>query len=266
MLSGRGIKKSFGSTEVLKGIDIDIAPGEIVCLIGPSGTGKTTLLRALALLDYPDSGAVSIEEKKYEFPLGKKEKITPPWPEVTVVFQSLFLWPHLTLRENIMLPARNRSIASAPSPRGGEGGARSAEGEGGKSVKSVENDLAGLINLFEMEHFIDNHPNEASLGQRQRVALARALILNPKYILLDEITSALDVEQTGRILTKLTHLKERGIGVFLITHAIGFAQRAADKIIFMDDGQIVEQGPPSILGNPGSGRLRNFVSLIEAAR
>ncbi len=244
MLIARNIIKSFGNNEVLKGVDIDIAPGEITCLIGPSGSGKTTLLRALALLDYPSAGTIDIEKQRYDFPLGKKEKIIPPWPEVTVVFQSLFLWPHLTLRENILLPARNRKA---------------------NGLKSVAEDLEGLIRVFEMENFIDNYPNHASVGQRQRVALARALILNPRYIMLDEITSALDVEQTGRILTKLAHLKERGIGIFLITHAIGFAKRAADRIVFLADGRIEEQGPPSILEKPKSERLANFLSLIEAA-
>lgn len=247
MLKAENIRKSFGDNEVLKGVDVEVAPGEITCLIGPSGSGKTTLLRALALLDYPDTGTVDVEKNRYTFPLSKRQKVSPaPWPDVTVVFQSLFLWPHLTLRENILLPASNREVFA-------------------EDVKSVEEDLEGLIQVFEMGNFIDNFPNEASLGQRQRVALARALILNPKYILLDEITSALDIEQTGRILKKLTHLRERGIGVFLITHALNFAKRAADRIVFLADGEILEQGPPSILENPKSDRLRNFMSLVEAA-
>jgi ABC-type polar amino acid transport system ATPase subunit len=114
-----------------------------------------------------------------------------------------------------------------------------------------------------MTEFINNFPNQSSVGQRQRVALARALILNPKYVLLDEITSALDVEQSARILTKLTHLKERDIGVFLITHHLGFARQAADQIVFMDGGRVVEQGTPAILDNPKTERLREFLSLAK---
>ncbi len=241
MLHATNIHKAFGENKVLKGIDIEIKPGTITCLVGPSGTGKTTLLRALSVLDLPDQGTVTIDGESHSFPLKEGEVITPPYPQLTVVFQSLFLWPHLTLRENIMLPAGN--IAR----------------------DDIHADLDELITFFEMEHFIDNYPNQASLGQRQRVALARALMLNPKYILMDEITSSLDVEQIHKILTKLEMLKEKGIGIFLITHLLNFAKRAADNICFIDDGKIIESGPPSILQKPKTDRLKQFVSVVEAA-
>lgn len=244
MLSAANIHKSFSGQPVLGGIDLEIAPGTITCVIGPSGTGKTTLLRAMSLLEFPDAGTVTIDGHTYDFndrhqlPVFSGDGHDPlPWPKVTTVFQSLFLWPHLTLRENIMLPARNCN-------------------------SHAEQDIEGLIRLFEMGHFIDNFPNEASVGQKQRVALARALILNPRYLFLDEITSALDIEQTARILTKLSHLKERGIGTFLITHHIGFAERAADQIVFMSDGVIAEKGPARILQSPGTDRLKRFLEYF----
>ncbi len=243
MLTATNIHKSFGDREILRGIDLAIRPGEITCVIGPSGTGKTTLLRALTFLDYPDTGSITLDDRRYDFPLMPKQELNPlPWPHVTAVFQSLFLWPHLTLRENVMLPARNR-------PDG-----------------DVEKDLEELIDFFEMRAFIDNYPNQASVGQRQRVALARALILNPHYLMLDEITSALDIEQTARILTKLEHLRGRNIGIFLITHAIGFARHAASNIVFMDGGVVVEQGPPTIIDKPQTERLQNFLSMVRAAQ
>jgi ABC-type polar amino acid transport system ATPase subunit len=245
MLTCTAIHKSFndGTLKILNGVDCTIKPGEITCLIGPSGSGKTTLLRALGLLENPDVGAVSIDDQTYHFPLQNGTKVTPPWPFVTVVFQSLFLWPHMTLYENIALPARNL-IAD----------------------DHILNDqIMHLAEKFDMTGFIHRYPNEASLGQRQRVALARALILRPKYVLLDEITSALDVEQIERILEYLLHLKSQGVGVFLITHLIGFARRAANQVLFMNQGKIEEQGGPEIIRTPQSSRLQQFLKTIEAA-
>ena len=243
MLSASNIHKSFGNKDVLCGVDVTLKAGEITCLIGPSGTGKTTLLRAMGLLDMPDKGQVSIDGQSYDFPLGKNIETPHPWPDVTFVFQSLFLWPHLTLRENILMPARNRWDNEA----------------------AMNEELEGLVSSFEMEHFIDHYPNEASLGQRQRIAIARSIMLKPKYILMDEITSSLDVEQVYKILTRLEDLKKRGIGMLLITHQIGFAKRAADHIAFMDGGKVVESGPADILKKPKSDRLKSFLSMIEMA-
>lgn len=241
MLIGSDIKKAYDGQEILKGVSIELTPGKITALIGPSGSGKTTLLRALSFLEPPDSGTISIEEESYTFPLKGKEFVRPPWPHVTVVFQQLFLWPHLTLRENILLPLKDRAEKADPEY------------------------FESLIKLFEMQKFIDRYPNEASLGQRQRVALARALVLKPKYILLDEITSSLDVEQVALILSELKALRDRGIGILSITHLLHFARDAADQIVFMDSGEILEHGGREILDQPRHERVARFLSVIESA-
>ena len=243
MLAGTNIHKAFEDTPVLEGVDVSIKPGTITCLVGPSGAGKTTLLRALAFLDLPDRGELIIKEHHYTFPLSyPASDITPPWPDVTVVFQSLFLWPHLTLRENILLPARNRH-----------------------KPDEIDDALTELIDHFDMAHFIDNYPNQTSLGQRQRVALARAVMVKPRIILMDEITSSLDVEQVYKILTTLESLRGQGIGMMVITHLLNFARRTADQILFISDGKIVESGTPQILDKPATNRLQQFVSVVEAA-
>jgi len=245
MLSCTNVHKSFndGALQILKGVTCSVPPGQITCLIGPSGSGKTTLLRALALLESPDQGSIQVDETRYDFPLVSGRKIAAPYPGVTVVFQSLFLWPHMSLYENIALPARNFI----------------------KDDAILDKQIMYLADAFDMGHYIHRYPNEASLGQRQRVALARALILRPKYVLLDEITSALDVEQIERILDYLLHLRKEGVGVFLITHLLGFARRAADQILFTNGGQIEEQGGPEILIHPKSPRLQQFLKTVEAA-
>lgn len=240
-LKGRNLCKSWGGTIGLRNVSIDVKQGAITTLIGPSGSGKTTLLRTLSLLDTPDSGAISIDHKTYAFPLENGKNPDHPWPDVTVVFQQLFLWPHLRLRENIMLPLKNRN--------------------NGFSLDELDD----IIHRFDMESFIDRYPNEASLGQRQRVALVRALALRPSYILLDEITSALDVENVSAILTQLEKLRDDGIGVLMVTHLLGFARRAADRVAFLDNGSILEEGDRGMIDNPTHERVRHFLALMEAA-
>lgn len=241
MMEARDLTFGYANGKILKDVSLTIDRSGITVLIGPSGAGKTTLLRCLALLEPPQSGEIRIDDQIYTYPWPQEKTFRPPWPFVTAVFQQLFLWPHLTLRENILLPVRRR-----------KGGNRKAE-------------LDALVDAFDMGGFIDHYPNEASLGQRQRIALARALMLEPRYLLLDEITSALDVEQIAKILAYLKGLRGKDIGIFIITHLLGFARHAADHVLFMEKGEIVESGRADILKNPQTERLGQFLSVIAAA-
>jgi ABC-type polar amino acid transport system ATPase subunit len=247
MLTARGIKKAYDGNKVLHGIDLTVNAGEITAIIGPSGGGKSTLLRAVSLLDPPDAGTVDIDGYEYTFPKRAQNGFRPPWPSVTVVFQQLFLWPHLTLRRNITLPLEKRRVNlngnRAPCPP----------------------DIDDLLDLFELKEHAHRFPNEVSLGQRQRAAFIRAVALQPKYLLLDEITSALDVEHVSRILEYLKTLRQQGTGVLLVTHLIGFAKGAADQVIFMERGHLVASGGSTLLTAPTNERLVKFLSLVETA-
>jgi len=239
MLKGKNIHKSYGNNQILEELNLDVSPGKFTILIGPSGCGKTTLVKNLALIEYPDEGSVFIDKKEYYFPTKEKHK---PWPEVTVVFQQHFLWPHLTLKENILFPI---------------------------SAKQDKIQLFNeMVDLFDMSDFINRHPNEASLGQRQRVAIARALVLNPKYILLDEITTALDIEQTNILFKHLLKLSERGIGMLLVTHYYEFAKKLllkerGDKVAFLFDGKIEEVGGKEIFTHPKSDKIKKFMNSVN---
>lgn len=241
MLIGKDLFKSVGGKSILQGVGVSISPGRITALIGPSGGGKSTLLRLLALLDPPDQGIVTIDDTTYTFPLPEGVELNPPWPKVTIVFQQLFLWPHCTIRQNITLPLKCAGNSDI----------------GGKVEK--------LIDEFGIREFIDRFPNEVSLGQRQRAAIARALALNPAYLLLDEITSALDVEHVAVLLDLLKTLRDRGVAILLATHLIGFANRSADQVVFLEHGKVGEVGGPEILLTPKTERLEKFLSLVEIA-
>jgi len=187
MLKASNITKKFSDHIALNDVSLEVKPGTITSIIGPSGSGKTTLLKVLSLLDLPQIGTIALEDAIYKFPL-VSQTIVQPWPRVSVVFQQLFIWPHLTLRKNIELPLEARGI-----------------------LKENKVYLDELYTMFDMKDFLDRFPNEASLGQRQRVALVRALALKPEYLLLDEITSSLDVEQAEIILSHLVTIKKRGL-------------------------------------------------------
>lgn len=241
MLVAERICKAFSKREVLHGVDLSVSPGEITAIIGPSGSGKSTLLRALSLLDPPNAGTVTIDEIRYSFPRQRQNGLPKPWPKLTVVFQQLFLWPHLTLRQNIFLPLDTWKYGLAA------------------------DEINEVLDFFELVEFIDRYPNQVSLGQRQRAALVRALALNPKYLLLDEITSALDVEHVSKVLQHLKGLRNRGTGILIVTHLIGFAKSAADQIVFLENGRVVESGSSLLLEKSSNERLSRFLALVETA-
>lgn len=233
MLTAKNITKyNQENTTVLESVDIEVKPGSITSLIGPSGAGKTTLLNVMAFSAFPDKGEIAIDDKKYSFPV-VGESTPQTSSSVAMVFQQLFLWPHLTLRENITI-----------------------------SNKSTEKEVEELISTFGMKGFIDRYPNQTSLGQRQRAALARAIALKPRYLLLDEVTSALDIEQVEAVVQYLEKLKAGGTGIVAVTHLLHFAKRISDQIVFMDKGKIIEIGGREVLSDPKQARTKEFLAFF----
>lgn len=239
MIYVKNLHKKFGQLEVLKGIDTRITPGECVVVIGPSGSGKSTFLRCLNLLETPTDGSIVINGIDI---MKKETDINQFRRNVGMVFQQFNLFPHLTILENVTLAPRIHKMQ--------------ADDEAKKTALA-------LLNRVGVGDKADNYPAQLSGGQKQRVAIARSLALSPKVMLFDEPTSALDPEMVGEVLEVMKHLAKEGMTMVVVTHEMGFAKEVADRVIFMDDGKIVEEGTPQeLFGNPKNERTKNFLSKV----
>lgn len=252
----RGVRKSYGAHEVLRGVDLTVRSGEVVTVIGPSGSGKSTLLRVVNHLESLDAGTVHIDGELIGYRLRRNMLHALPDREVRkqrsrigFVFQQFNLFPHLTVLDNVTL---------APlSTHGRTAGKR-------RDRKEVEAEARVLLERVGIGELADAYPRRLSGGQQQRVAIARALALRPRVILFDEPTSALDPELVGEVLDVIRDLAHGGTALVIVTHEIGFAREIADTVVFLDAGAIVEQGTPqSVLDNPRHPRTRAFLSRVR---
>ncbi len=249
MVDARAVRKSFGPTEVLKGIDLVVQAGEVVSLLGPSGSGKSTFLRCINHLERLDGGEISVNGSLvgYRRSHGKKYELRPrevaaARRDVGMVFQRFNLFPHLTALENVM---------AAP-----------IHVKGIKRAQAQELAL-GLLDRVGLSDKPAAYPSSLSGGQQQRVAIARALAMQPRLMLFDEPTSALDPELVGEVLDVMKALATDGMTMIVVTHEVGFAREVCDRAVFMDDGVVVEQGPPaSLFSDPQHARTRAFLSKV----
>ncbi len=234
-----GLRKSYGTTEVLKGIDLDVARGEVVVVLGPSGSGKSTMLRCVNRLETPTAGRIWFEDTEITSP---KTNINKVREHVGMVFQSFNLFPHLTAKKNVMLAQRKVLKRSR------------------EEAEEVALRQLARVGLAERADYL---PAQLSGGQQQRVAIARALAMDPHVMLFDEATSALDPELVRGVLDVMRELAQGGMTMMVVTHEMGFARDVADRVVFMDGGRIVEQGAPSeVFDHPKSERTRSFLGDI----
>jgi glutamine transport system ATP-binding protein len=239
LIRTRELKKSFGDNHVLRGIDVTIKPHEVVVVIGPSGSGKSTFLRCLNLLEKPTAGQVFFRGQCITDPHVNVNEVRR---EMGMVFQRFNLFPHMTVLDNITLgPTKVRGVSL-------------------EEARETARDLLGKVGIAEKENA---YPSELSGGQQQRVAIARALAMKPMAMLFDEATSALDPEMIGEVLDVIRTLAEEGMTMVVVTHEMGFAKEVGDRIIFMDEGIIMEEGPPEeVLGRPQNPRTQAFLSKV----
>ncbi|MBF2474798.1 amino acid ABC transporter ATP-binding protein [Listeria seeligeri] len=241
MINIKNLHKHFGKLEVLKGIDLEIASGEVVVVIGPSGSGKSTFLRCLNLLEQPTAGNILFENKDL---MAKQTNVNELRQKMGIVFQNFNLFPHKNVLENLML---------AP-----------------MKVKNEDNAAAkkhalALLDKVGLADKATSFPSQLSGGQQQRVAIARALAMNPDVMLFDEPTSALDPEMVGEVLNVMKSLAKEGMTMVVVTHEMGFAKEVSDRVVFMDAGVIQEQGTPEeIFGNPQNDRTKDFLGKVLA--
>ena len=249
IIKTENICKSFGSVDVLKNVSLTVEPGEVVVIIGPSGAGKSTYLRSLNHLEKPTSGKIWIDDKLIEDRVNGHNQVKLPHKEraailleMGMVFQRFNLFPHKTALQNVMLAPMN--VKGVPEKEAKE-----------KAVK--------LLNQVGLGDKLDSYPAKLSGGQRQRVAIARALAMEPKMMLFDEPTSALDPELVGDVLNVMKELAEEGMTMLVVTHEMGFAREVADRVVFMYDGAILEEGSPKeIFTNPKHDRTRQFLQSV----
>lgn len=244
MISIKGLYKQFDQLEVLKGIDLEVEKGKVVVVIGPSGSGKTTMLRCLNVLEFPTKGVITIEGKKLDFSRAVPKKNIATFRRLTgMVFQSYNLFPHKTALENVME------------------GPVTVKGENKESARKKAVALLEKVGLGDK---VDYYPAQLSGGQQQRVGIARALAMEPEVMLFDEPTSALDPELVGEVLKVMKDLAQEGMTMIVVTHEMRFARDAADEVIFMDQGVIVERNKPEeIFANPKEERTRKFLNMIQ---
>jgi polar amino acid transport system ATP-binding protein len=236
MIELAGVRKSFGDNLVLDGIDLSVAPGEVLVIIGPSGSGKSTLLRCVNLLEPIQEGRIYLEGEEIT---AKGAPVARVRQRVGIVFQQFNLFPHLTVLDNLTLAARRILKMKR---RDAEARARE------------------LLSVVGLEEKVDQHPHQLSGGQQQRVAIARALMMNPHVMLFDEVTSALDPELVGEVLVVMRDLARTGMTMLVVTHEMHFARDVGDRVVFMDDGKIVEEGAPAdILDRPQKERTQRFL-------
>jgi polar amino acid transport system ATP-binding protein len=250
MISIRGLTKRFGDLEILKGIDLEIAARDVVAIIGPSGSGKSTVLRCLNFLEAPTTGDIYVDGELLGYEIdaqGKRKRLKEATlnrqrAEIGMVFQQFNLWPHKTALQNII--------------------------EAPILVRKIDRDTAietarRLLDRVGLLHKQDAYPATLSGGQQQRVAIARSLAMQPKAMLLDEVTSALDPETVREVLDVIKGLGEEGMTMVLVTHEMTFARDVADRIIFMDEGRILEEAPPvQFFANPQHPRARAFLDKV----
>jgi len=249
MVEVRGVHKSYGNAEVLRGIDLSVAPGEVVSVLGPSGSGKSTLLRCLNHLERVNSGTVRIDGKLlgYREHNGKlyelrEDEVAAQRRDIGMVFQRFNLFPHMTALENVVeAPVQ---VLRRPAAQARE--------------RAVE-----LLERVGLADRAGHYPSQLSGGQQQRVAIARALAMDPKLMLFDEPTSALDPELVGDVLDVMQRLAADGMTMVVVTHEIGFARQVCDTVVFMDGGNVVESGPPAqVIGDPRHARTKAFLAKV----
>ena len=238
MIELKDVRKSFGKNEVLKGINLQIDKGEVVVIIGPSGSGKSTVLRTMNYLEEPTSGQVIVDGMD----LSDKNKLNAVRTEVGMVFQNFNLFPHMTVLDNLILAPVN---------------VRKTDKKEAQNIAMKLLERVGLADKAQM------YPDSLSGGQKQRVAIARALAMKPKVMLFDEPTSALDPEMVREVLDVMKSLADEGMTMVIVTHEMGFAKEVADRVLFVDGGQILEDGTPAqVFDTPSSDRTKLFLSKI----